>query len=52
MNYDKVKLITGLRACRPSLLLQLQLEKIKIAKKMFVLELEQEGEVLIPNELD
>ena len=40
MTYDKLKFILSLRACHPSLILQLQLEKIKLAKKMFVLELE------------
>ena len=40
MRYDKVKFILSMRACRPSILLQLQLEKIKLAKKMFILELE------------
>lgn len=40
MEYDKVRLILGMRAFRPSIILQFQLEKIKLAKKMFVLELE------------
>jgi len=39
MEYDKVKIVLNLRACRPSILLQFQLEKIRIAKKMFILEL-------------
>lgn len=52
MDHDKMKFILSLRACRPSIMLELLLEKIKLAKKMFALQLEQEGEVLIPQELN
>ena len=40
MEHDKMKFILSLRACRPSFMLELFLEKIKLAKKMFVMQLE------------
>ena len=49
--YNKLNMVMSLRAVRPSVILHIQLEKIKLMKEMFVLELEQGLEVFIPPEL-
>lgn len=44
----KVKFVVNLKAARISVLLMLKLHKIRLAKEMFVIEVEQGGEVFIP----
>ena len=51
MLYNKVKFVCNLQACRANVLLRLRLEKVKLAKQLFVLDIEQGQEVFIPMEL-
>ena len=41
----------NLQACRPNILLRLRLEQCKLAKQIFILDIEQGQEVFIPKEL-
>ena len=50
--YTKVKFVVNLKATRTSVLLMLKLQKIRLAKEIFVIEIEQGGEVFIPWELN
>ena len=49
--YQKLKLVINLKALKGVLMLKALITKIKFAKQLFVLEIEQMKEAYIPNEL-
>ena len=53
MNYqvNKLRMIMKFQLLKGEYFLQLMLKKIKVATQLFVIEIEQENEVLIPREL-
>ena len=49
--FEKIKLVLNLKAADKILFIKLVLKKIELAKKLFVLEIEQGEEVFIPAEI-
>lgn len=49
--YQKLKIVVNMKAVRGVLMLKALITKIKYAKQIFVLEIEQSKEAYIPNEL-
>ena len=50
-TYQKLKIVVNLKAVKGVMMLKALITKIKYAKQIFVLEIEQSKEAYIPNEL-
>lgn len=52
LQYDQIRFLVNLKACRTSLLLRLYLKKIALARDIFVLDISQGGLFEIPKEIN